>query len=156
MTELRDRINAYRNASNAFLISVKDVTPENIDISSPDGWSARQVIHHIADSETQSYARLRRILAEPGSTISGYDEGLWAHTSTLGYQDLPIKNSLAVFTAVRNSSADILDRITESDLQLEVIHSDSGKYTLNDWLRRYTNHPAEHAEQLRLAIQSEN
>ncbi len=55
MTELRDRINAYKDATNAFLISVNDVTPENIDISSPDGWSARQVIHHVADSETQSY-----------------------------------------------------------------------------------------------------
>ncbi len=156
MTELRDRINAYKDATNAFLISVNDVTPENIDISSPDGWSARQVIHHVADSEAQSYARLRRILAEPGSTISGYDEGLWAHTPTLGYQDLPIVNSLAVFTSVRNSPADILNRITDTDLDLEVVHSESGKYTLDDWLRLYTNHPAEHAEQLRRAIRGEN
>ncbi len=65
-------------------------------------------------------------------------------------------NSLAVFTSVRNSCADILDRIIDTDLDLEVVHSESGKYTLDDWLRLYTNHPAEHAEQLRRAIRGEN
>jgi len=156
MSQLLGRITAYRSATHAFLIAVNNVTPENIDVCSPDGWSARQVIHHVADSESQSHGRLCRILAEPGSTISGYDEGLWARTPTLGYQDLPIENSLAVFTSVRNSSADILDRITEGDLELEVVHTESGKYTLDDWLRLYTNHPAEHAEQLARAIQGKS
>jgi hypothetical protein len=32
-------------------------------------WSARQCIHHMADSEAQSYARLRRLVAEPEGSI---------------------------------------------------------------------------------------
>ena len=72
------------------------------------------VIHHVADSETNSYVRLRRLLAEPiGTTIQGYDEAQWARVL---HYDRPVDQSLAVFRAVRDSSAELLDRITPDDL----------------------------------------
>jgi hypothetical protein len=78
----------------------------------------------------------------------GYDEGNWAVTPALGYQTADIKNSLAVYKAVRTSSADVLNRLTVADLAREGIHSERGKYTLEDWLRIYSKHPADHAEQI--------
>ena len=42
------------------------------------------VIHHVADSETNSYVRLRRLMAEPaGTAIQGYDEAQWARVTAL-------------------------------------------------------------------------
>jgi hypothetical protein len=108
----------------------------------------------LADSEAQSYARLRRLLAEPeGSLIQGYDEGAWADSSLLGYQDSPVELPLAVFIAVRAASHMLLSRISEADLERAGIHSESGRYTVADWVRNYTNHPEDHLEQLLIAIQ---
>ncbi len=59
----------------------------------------------MADSEAQSYARLRRLISEaPGSSIQGCDEAAWADNATLGYTSLAINTSLAVVAAVRAAS----------------------------------------------------
>jgi hypothetical protein len=95
----------YEAATTHFLDAADHVTAQNIDHHVEGGWSARQVIHHVADSEAQSYARLRRLLAEPaGSTILGYDEAAWAECVALGYVELPTENSREVFRAVRRSA----------------------------------------------------
>jgi hypothetical protein len=113
----------------------------------------RQVIHHMADSEAQSYARLRRLIAEPaGSSIQGYDEAAWAENATLGYTKLPVENSLAVFRAVRAASLDIIKGLKPTDLDLYGDHSVSGRYTVGDWIRIYTKHSRVHADQMMEAI----
>lgn len=120
-----------------------------------DGWSPRQVIHHLADSEAQSYARLRRLLAEPaGSLIQGYDEGAWAECETLGYRTLPVENSLAVYLSVRAASLDIIKRLTESDLEKYGEHSESGRYTVAKWINTYSGHPRDHGNQIKDALGS--
>ncbi len=144
----------YRAATQAFLDIAEAVTAEQLDLHHPDGWSARQIIHHVADSEAQSYARLRRLLAEPqGSVIQGYDESAWAECEILGYKDLPVENSLAVFASVRAASADLLDRISDSDENRSGVHTESGHYTIKNWLENYTAHPLDHAVQLLRALQ---
>jgi hypothetical protein len=150
---IEESVHAYQQSTEYFLDEVRVVTPENIDRHVEGGWSARQVIHHIADSEAQSYARLRRLLAEPaGSVIQGYDEAAWARCDQLGYEELPVENSLDVFAAVRAASLDVLGRLGEEDLARFGEHSESGRYTLAMWLDIYTEHPRAHAAQLLEAV----
>jgi len=112
---LNDDVAAYSMATSQFLHDAEIVNDDNLDRHVEGGWSARQVIHHIADSEAQSYARLRRLLAEPaGSVIQGYDEAAWAECPQLGYRDLPVVHSLEVFKAVRLASLDVLDGFERS------------------------------------------
>jgi hypothetical protein len=139
----------YEAATNEFLAAVASITPDQIDSHVEGGWSPRQVMHHIADSEAQSYARLRRLLAEPeGVVIQGYDEALWAQAPVLGYRDLPVEHSLDVFRAVRQASLDVLRRLSPSDLERTGVHSESGPYSVQTWIETYTRHPREHAAQL--------
>jgi hypothetical protein len=115
----------------------------------PDDWCARQVVHHLADSETNSYVRLRRLLAEPAPTVvQGYDEAHWAQVL---HYDRPIEASLAVFRAVRAASAELLDTLDDADLERAGTHTDSGPYTLRDWLEIYAAHAEDHADQIRAA-----
>ena len=110
--DLREAAAAYEAATQYFLNLARGVSPDVIDLHAENEWSARQCIHHVADSEAQSYARLRRLIAEPeGSIIQGYDEGAWANEAKLAYLDGPIENSIAVFAAVRASSLDVLKRL---------------------------------------------
>jgi len=143
----------YETATTAFLEIADALSPDQLDIKHPDGWSPRQIIHHMADSEAQSYARIRRLLAEPGSIIQGYDEGAWAVSPYLGYETLPVDNSLAVLRAVRAASLDIIQRITPADLATTGVHTESGEYSVERWLTGYTKHPLDHADQLLKALQ---
>jgi hypothetical protein len=108
----------------------------------------------MADSEAQSYARIRRLLAEPGSLIQGYDESLWAENQKLGYATREVAPSLLVIQAVRSSSYELISRLSEGDLLLYGTHSESGKYTVLNWLENYSAHPFDHAEQITKMISS--
>lgn len=143
----------YESATLSFEKLVDSLSSDQLDLKKGAGWSARQVIHHMADSEAQSYARLRRLIAEPdGSVIQGYDEGAWADCETLGYTELPIEKSIAVFKAVRAASLDILQRLRESDFAKYGMHTESGKYTLENWINSYSKHPRDHGNQIIEAI----
>ena len=155
MTDMAQLAAAYRTATDVFIAAAAQVTDANIDVRHPDGWSARQIVHHMADSEAQSYARLRRLLAEPGSTIQGYDEDAWSRNPKLGYEALPIENALAVFVAVRAASLDLVQRLAPADLELHGEHTERGRFAVADWLRIYSNHPRDHAEQLLKALRGE-
>ena len=140
---------AYEAATSEFLQIATSVPAEKLDLNDGENWSSRQVIHHCADSETQSYARLRRLVAEPNPVIQGYDENLWATDATLGYTELPIENSIAVFTAVRAASLDIIKRLKLEQLELVGTHTEAGEYSLKRWLETYTRHANNHAEQIK-------
>ena len=146
---LKDATAAYSKATEKFLTTSLELSESQLDISVQGGWTPRQVIHHVGDSEAQSYARLRRLIAEPGSLIQGYDESGWGENQTLGYRELPIETSIAVFKAVRASSLEIIKRLQPEQLNNSGIHSESGEYSIKTWLETYIKHPVEHAQQIR-------
>ena len=139
----------YLNATKTFLDLVESLSSEQLDFANSEGWNARQVIHHMADSEAQSYARLRRLIAEPGTSIQGYDEGLWAENTTLSYKNHEIESSLEVFKAVRKSSYELLLRLDDSLLTNKGVHTELGEYSIKDWLNSYIKHPVDHANQIK-------
>jgi hypothetical protein len=146
---MKQYADAYQKATDEFLSVANSLSPADLDRSDAQGWSPRQVIHHMADSETQSYARLRRLIAEPGTAIQGYDEGAWADNETLAYATEDIADSVAIIIAVRQSSYRLISRLTQPQLTNTCVHSESGNYTVQDWLTTYTKHPHDHANQIR-------
>ena len=78
-----------------------------------------------------------------------YDEGQWARV--LQY-DRPVGLSLAVVRAVRDSSAELLDTLVPADLSRQGLHTESGTYSLADWLDTYIAHARDHATQIRSAL----
>ncbi len=149
---LKDYAQSYADSTAAFLTAVELISSENIDKANYAGWTPRQIVHHMAAGESQSFARLCRILAQPGTQILGYDEQAWSECQELGYRTFPIESSLALFRASRNSSLEIIKNLTDADLSKSAIHSERGNFSLEEWLRIYTKHPVDHANQLREAI----
>ena len=148
---------AYRQSTEAFEKLVAGIPSEQLDTKHPEGWSARQVIHHMADSEAQSYARIRRLIAEPeGTVIQGYDENAWGASAVLGYSTFPIDFSVKVFSAVRASSLIMIERLTDADLSKSGNHSESGPFSIEKWCKAYTAHPLDHIGQIEKALRGEN
>jgi len=111
----------------------------------PGKWSAREIVHHLADSEMTSAIRLRLLIAADKPHILGYDQDVFA--AKLHY-DRPIEASLEAFRAARSTTAAILERLSEADWQREGTHSESGRYTVTRWLEIYAAHAHAHAEQI--------
>lgn len=134
---------------------VAGADPASLDRHAPGAWSARQTLHHLADSETMAYTRLRRLLAEPDPVIQGYDEGAWADAPLLGYAELPADGALALYSAVRAASAILVGRLSEADLERAGTHTEGGRYTVRRWLEIYTEHPFDHGAQFERALRGE-
>lgn len=144
--ELIERYRAGADAVDAALAGVGDA---ELDARPQDGgWTARMVVHHLADSESNSYLRVRKLLAEDGPLVQGYDEGEYARRL---HYDRPVETSLAVFRAVRASTAELLNLLTDEEWQRAGTHSESGPYAMDDWLEIYAAHAIDHVDQIRRA-----
>jgi hypothetical protein len=113
----------------------------------PGEWSAREVLHHLADSETISGIRLRRLLVEENPVIQGYDEAEYARR--FRYQDRPWEPALRAFEAARATTAQVLESMTDADWRRTGTHTESGAYSAEAWLRIYADHGHVHADQIR-------
>lgn len=113
----------------------------------PGKWSAREVVQHLADSEMNSAVRLRKLLTEDDPQIQGYDQEHYA--ATLGYNERPIEPALDALRGARATTGQLLDRMSDADWSRAGTHSESGRYTAEDWLRIYAAHAHNHAAQIR-------
>jgi len=145
-------VERYRAGEHAFRDAVDGITDAELDARpGPDDWTAREVIHHLADSEMRAALRLRQLIAEDSPVIQGYDE---AHYAKVLHYDRPIGGSLEAAAAARRTSAELLARLTPDEWKRSGTHEESGAYSVGDWLRIYASHAHDHAEQIRRARSS--
>jgi hypothetical protein len=143
----------FRTGFDDVVDALARITPEELDRRPPGSdWTAREIAHHLADSETTAYIRLRRLIAEDNPTLVGYDEEEYARRL---HYDRAIEPSLDVLRAVRTASLQLLESLTPGEWQRSGVHSDSGAYTVDDWLRIYAGHSHDHADQIRRARRGE-
>jgi hypothetical protein len=67
------------------------------------------------------------------------------------YYDRPIQGSLEAFRWARETTAEILERMTEAEWTHEGTHTETGRYPVEQWLKIYAAHAHNHAEQIRRA-----
>lgn len=145
----RDQLIArYAEGAREISTALEGITDEELDAKpTPGEWSVREIIHHLADSEMEGAMRLRRLLAESRPRIAGYDQEAFARC--LWYDRRPIAAALTAIQAAHETTVEILQRLTPEDWQREGIHSEFGRFTVEDWLRLYAAHVHEHADQIR-------
>ena len=115
----------------------------------PDGWTLRQVVHHLADSHHNSYMRFKWALTETTPLIKVYDEKSWASLSDS--QKGPVHLSLNHLKAVHDKLVYLLRGLSREELKREVRHPQSGLTSLEENVGRYVwhgNHHYAHIENL--------
>ena len=146
----RDKLIAqYKDGYRAVADALLKITPEELDATpGPGKWSARQIVHHLADSEMTAAVRFRLLLAEDRPAIKGYDQDRFA--DRLHY-DRPHEASLELFRAARASTTEMMGCLSESEWLREGTHTETGRFGLDTWLRVYGPHAHRHAEQILVA-----
>jgi hypothetical protein len=139
----------YRRGYEAVAEALLKLDPQELDARpAPNKWSVREIIHHLADSEMIAAARLRYLLGQDRPTIHGYDQDEFARRL---YYDRPHEVSLELFRLVRESTSEILDRLTPAEWIREGTHTEVGPYGVEGWLKTYAGHAHKHATQIRVA-----
>ena len=140
-------LDRYAEGSDRLEAAARGLSEAELEFAPADGgWSPREVVHHTADSEMTSAIRLRKLLAEEHARIEGYDEMEFARK--LHYRDRPIDPSLRAVRAARETSAAILDKLSEVEWNRTGTHTESGPYSVDTWLDIYAAHCHDHADQI--------
>jgi len=141
-------IKRFRDGHRVVMEALSGITAEELDRSASGEWTPRQTAHHLADSEMMSAIRIRRLLTEDKPVIEGYDEATFARKLTF---DRPIEPSLEAMRWARETSAQLLERLTDQDWRKVGTHTENGPYSVEDWLTIYAAHAHDHAEQIKRA-----
>jgi DinB family protein len=150
--ERQQLIAQYKDGYRAVADALLKITPEELDASpAPGKWSARQIVHHLADSEMTAAVRFRLLLAEDRPLIKGYDQDRFAERL---HYDRPHEASLEIFRAARAATTELMGCLSETEWLREGTHSEVGRFGLDTWLRVYGPHAHRHADQILAARRS--
>ncbi|MEO3945441.1 YfiT family bacillithiol transferase [Gorillibacterium sp. CAU 1737] len=110
---------------------VNGLTDEQLDTPYREGgWTIRQVVHHLADSHLNSFARFKLALTEDNPTIRPYEEALWAEGADARL--LPPDVSLRLLAALHERWAFLLQSLSDEEFSRTFYHPESGAVTRLD------------------------
>ncbi len=145
----RKLIEQYKDGYRVVAESLVGAGDKELDARpAPGKWTAREVVHHLADSEMTAAVRARLLVAVDRPQIVGFDQEEFARRL---HYDRPIEASLDAFKAARRVTAELLETLSETDWTRVGTHSEHGPYTLERWLEIYAAHAHKHAEQILVA-----
>ena len=108
----------------------------------PEGWTVRQVVHHVADSHMNGLTRTKLALTENSPVIKPYDENAWA---TLGDMRLPIDVSLAIIDGIHARWAAVFRSMNDALFARTLVHPERGiTMTLDFQVHDYAWHSSHH------------
>lgn len=128
---------AHLRASISGLSDVQLDTPYR-----PEGWTVRQVIHHVPDSHLNSYTRFKLALTEDEPTIKPYAEDRWAELTD--GKSGPVEVSLRLLECLHSRWVTLLQSMTESDWKRSFRHPDLGLRRLDQNVALYAWHGRHH------------
>lgn len=134
--------------------AVKNLSDKQLDTPyRPEGWTVRQVVHHIADSHLNSYCRFKLALTEDAPTIRPYYEDRWAE---LADSKMPIDVSMKIIEGVHSRWTTLLNSMSDEDFKRKLNHPESGEWSLEKMLGLYDWHSRHHLAHITTLAEREN
>ncbi|MGB5668425.1 MAG: putative metal-dependent hydrolase [Maribacter sp.] len=128
---------------------VKNLTIEQLETTyRPEGWTVRQLVHHIADSHHHSYTRFKWALTENGPLIKAYEEKDWSNL--FDARLAPIDLSLSYLKALHAKLVYLLKGLSAEDLDKYYLHPEGHtKVTVKENIGKYAWHSQHHCAHIR-------
>lgn len=147
--ERHEKIEHYGLGFSLLKAALAEVPAEAMKFKpGPTDWSVHEIIIHIADSESNSALRARKLIVEPGGILMGYDQAKWA--DELNYHEHDLEDALEVTRLARKTTYVLLKRQPEEIFTHAIIHPEMPEpFTFDRWLDIYSRHIPGHIEQIR-------
>jgi hypothetical protein len=118
----------------------------------PGKWSVRYLLHHLADSESILFYRIRRVISEPRQVIWVFDQDAWAEK--LDYATVPLELSKSIYLSSRAGNIYYAGRHYDGSDAIEFVHSATGLRTLKDEFDKVAAHNRHHLDDIQKALRS--
>lgn len=117
----------------------------------PEGWTVKQVVHHIADSHMNSLIRFKWTLTEDTPTIKAYHEDRWAKLKD--DNDDNLSHTLSLLKGLHAKLGTLLRSLSKDELKREFIHPDHGRHiSLEETIGIYAWHSKHHVAHIEQAL----
>ena len=114
------------------------------------GWTARQVVHHLADSHMNAYTRIKLALTEDAPAVKTYEEQLWAEMPDSKMDPAP---SVAILEGVHTRLATVLESLSPEQFARTATHPQWGAVTVDFFAQLYAWHCRHHVAHIRMAAE---
>lgn len=109
----------------------------------PEGWTVRQVVHHLADSHSQCLHRFKLALTEDSPVIKPYREELWAEHADA--RTMPVEASLSIIAGTHSRWAVLLRSLESTAFDRVFFHPEQNRaIALSEALELYVWHGGHH------------
>jgi uncharacterized damage-inducible protein DinB len=139
----RDLVDQYEADGDLPSRAIAGLTPDELLARPiPGTWSVQEVVMHLMDSDLVGSDRMKRVIAEPSSTLLAYDENLWV--KNLGYHDQDVTTACELFRLNRKMTAAILRRLPDAAFARQGNHTERGIESLEMLVEGYVEHARHH------------
>jgi len=140
-----EMIETIAGAPDGLRSNVSGLTDQQLDTPyRPEGWTVRQVVHHVPDSHLNAFVRFKLALTEDQPTIKPYDEARWAELPD-GKGPL-VENSLRLLESLHERWVALLRAMAPADFARTLVHPEhpGAPMTLDVMLAMYAWHSRHH------------
>jgi hypothetical protein len=151
--DLSDLLERFRRGGELLAVVTTGAAGSELDYApSPEQWSVRQIVCHLADSELVTADRFRRIIAEDNPTLIAFDQAAWA--SRLDYHRRRFSHAIDSFRRLRAENFELLKDLPGETWERTGTHSERGRVTLLSLFRAAAEHVESHARQIQQTRQA--
>ena len=136
-------IEAIESAPGQLRLAVGGLSAKQLDTPyRPQGWTVRQVVHHLTDSHLNGYVRTKWALTEDNPTIKAYDQARWAEVPEARSGDLEL--SLPLLESLHRRWSEVLHSFEPDTWSRTFQHPEGGTISLDVNTAIYAWHGAHH------------
>jgi uncharacterized damage-inducible protein DinB len=135
-------------APGALRAAVAGLTSQQLDTPyRTQGWTVRQVVHHVPDSHLNAYTRIKLALTEDEPLIKPYDQARWAELPDV--RTTPVETSLTLLECLHRRWVLLLRELGPAEFGRRFRHPEHGRSIgLDEVLAMYAWHGRHHVAQI--------
>ena len=143
----KHQIDLIKNFPDKLAAAISGLSDAQLDTPyREDGWTVRQVVHHLADSHLNGYLRMKLILTEANPLLKTYEQDVWGNLPDARF--VPVEQSLSILQGLHARWSYFMENLDNSQWQRSRTHPESGVVTLKDLLQLYAGHCENHLSQI--------
>ena len=133
---------AWNNAMTEFVMYYRSIPAARRAEPIAGGWSARQILEHLLETEIVFSTRMRAAIADPGSTVLAFDQD--SYSARIPIDQVQDELLLDALAALRGVNLAILRALPDEIWSQTIEHPENGTQTLERIVTVFGNHVSDH------------